>query len=67
MDVLEFARDLVAKDMDVCLDLKIGNKGTRSNKNYGIIWEFFPNGGPPPIPPFWEPLIQKKIIVYFAF
>ena len=38
-------------------------------KNYGIIWEFFPSGGPPhPPPPFWEPLIRrKKIIVYFAF
>ena len=33
--------------------------GTLSEKNYGIIWEFFPNGGPP-LPPFWEPLIQKK-------
>ena len=33
-------------------------------KNYGIIWEFFPNGGPPP---FWEPLIKKKVSVYFAF
>ena len=39
--------------------------GTHSKKNYGIIWEFFPSGGPPP--PFWEPLIRKKIIVYFAF
>ena len=29
-------------------------------KNYGIIWEFFPSGGPPPIPPFWEPLIREK-------
>ena len=26
-----------------------------------IIWEFFPNVGPPPTPPFWEPLFQKKI------
>ena len=33
--------------------------GTHSEKNYGIIWEFFPNGGPP-TPPFWEPLLQKK-------
>ena len=23
--------------------------GTLSEKNYGIIWEFFPNGGPPPL------------------
>jgi len=38
--------------------------GKPSEKKYGIIWEFFPNGGPPP---FWEPLVQKKIMVYFAF
>ena len=25
-----------------------------------IIWEFFPNVGPLPTPPFWEPLIQKQ-------
>ena len=30
-------------------------------KKYGIIWEFFPNVGPPP--PFWEPLVQKKKMV----
>ena len=30
-------------------------------KNYGIIWEFFP-----PIPPFWEPLIRKKIYRLFC-
>ena len=29
-----------------------------------IIWEFFPNVGPPPIPPFWEPLIQKFFLVF---
>ena len=30
-------------------------------KKNDIIWEFFPNVGPPP---FWEPLIQKKILVF---
>ena len=35
--------------------------GKASEKKYGIIWEFFPNvGPPPPTPPFWEPLVQKK-------
>ena len=29
-------------------------------KKTDIIWEFFPNVGPPP---FWEPLIKKKILV----
>ena len=29
-------------------------------KNDGIIWEFFPNVGPP-LPPFWEPVFPKKI------
>ena len=36
----------------------------RSLKKNDIIWEFFPNVGPPPIPPFWEPLIQKKFLVF---
>ena len=37
-------------------------------KKLRFFWGIFPKGGPPPpIPPFWEPLIQKKIIVYFAF
>ena len=36
----------------------------RSQKKNDIIWEFFPNVGPPPTPPFWEPLIQKKILVF---
>ena len=31
-------------------------------KKNDIIWEFFPNVGPPRPPPFWEPLIQKKKI-----
>ena len=34
----------------------------RSQKKNDIIWEFFPNVGPPP--PFWEPLIQKKFLVF---
>ena len=34
-------------------------------KKNDIIWEFFPNVGPPhPPPPFWEPLIQKKNLVF---
>ena len=29
--------------------------GKASEKKYGIFWEFFPKGGPPPpTPPFWE-------------
>ena len=28
--------------------------GKASGKKYGIFWEFFPNSGPPPTPPFWE-------------
>ena len=39
--------------------------GTHSKKNYGIIWEFFPSGGPPPL--LGTPYSKKKIIVYFAF
>ena len=38
-------------------------------KKNDIIWESFPNVGPPPPPnpPFWEPLIQKKSFsVYFG-
>ena len=34
-------------------------------KNYVIIWEFFPNGGPPPL--LGTPYSKKKFIVYFAF
>ena len=34
--------------------------GTLSKKNYGIIWEFFPNVGPPPAPPFGNPLFERK-------
>ena len=30
-----------------------------NNKNYGIIWEFFPNVGP--TPPFWERFVQNEI------
>ena len=51
-----------------CNELKL-EKTLRDplEKNFGIIWESFPSGGPPH-PPFWEPLIRKKkIIVYFAF
>ena len=33
----------------------------------GIMWEKFPNGGPP-TPPVWEtPVIKKKSWVYFSF
>ena len=39
--------------------LPLLNLGTLSNKKNDIIWEFFPNLGPPP--PFWEPLIQKNM------
>ena len=34
---------------------------------YGIIWKFFPNCGPPPPPPLWEPLNSKTFRFYFAF
>ena len=34
---------------------------------YDIIWEFFPNVGPPPPPPFGNPLSKKSFSVYFAF
>ena len=34
-------------------------------KKNDIIWEFFPNVGPP-TPPFWEPLIQKKLQCLFC-
>ena len=38
------------------------NLGTLSKEKNDIIWEFFPNvGPPPPPPPFWEPLIQKNM------
>ena len=33
--------------------------GTLSNKKNDIIWEFFPNVGPPPTPPFGNPLSKK--------
>ena len=36
--------------------------GKASEKKYGIIWEFFPNVGPPPTPPFGNPLVQKKFL-----
>ena len=37
-------------------------------KKNDIIWEFFPNvGPPPPPPPFGNPFSKKKISVYFAF
>ena len=39
--------------------------GTLSKKNYGIIWEFFPNGGPPP--PFGNPLLKKNISFILHF
>ena len=32
----------------------------RSQKKNDIIWEFFPNVGPPPTPPFGNPLSKKK-------
>ena len=42
--------------------------GTHSEKNYGIIWEFFPNGGPPPcFPPRNERnLACKKTLGQFT-
>ena len=36
-----------------------GSLGTLSKKN-DIIWEFFPNVGPPPTPPFGNPLSKKN-------
>ena len=42
--------------------------GTLSNKKNDIIWEFFPNIGPPPPPPLLGTPYPKKIFsVYFAF
>ena len=26
----------------------------------GKMWEFFPSGGPPPLPPVWEPHVCEK-------
>ena len=40
------------------------SKVRSQKKKNDIIWEFFPNVGPPPTPPFWEPLIQKKNLVF---
>ena len=28
--------------------------GTLPKKKNGKMWEFFPSGGPPPLPPVWE-------------
>ena len=40
----------------------------RSQKKNDIIWEFFPNVGPPPHPPLLgTPYPKKKFSVYFAF
>ena len=36
------------------------HKGTLSKKNYGIIWEFFRSGGPPPSPLLGTPYSKKK-------
>ena len=36
-------------------------------KKNDIIWEFFPNVGPPHPPPFGNPLSKKIFSVYFAF
>ena len=37
-------------------------------KKNDIIWEFFPNVGPPPHPPpFGNPFSKKNFSVYFAF
>ena len=42
--------------------------GTLSKKKNDIIWEFFPNVGPPPHPPLLGTPYPKKIFsVYFAF
>ena len=42
--------------------------GTFSEKKNDIIWEFFPNVGPPPHPPLLGTPYPKKIFsVYFAF
>ena len=29
-------------------------------KKNGKMWEFFPSGGPPPLPPVWEPHVCEK-------
>ena len=34
--------------------------GTLPTKKNGIFWEFVPSVGPPPLPPFWEPVFSKK-------
>ena len=36
--------------------------GKLPNKKNGKMWEFFPSGGPPPLPPVWEwHVCEKKL------
>ena len=56
---------LIQKNNERVTNVKLG---THSGKNYGIIGEFFPKGGPPPPPPppFGNPLFKKKIYRLFC-
>ena len=53
-----FMRGLKTRQLTTMVDFRYAFK-----KKNDIIWEFFPNVGPP-TPPFWEPLSQKKILVF---
>ena len=42
--------------------------GKLPKKINGKMWEFFPSGGPPPLPPVWEPHVcEKKLRFIFHF
>ena len=49
-----------------CPDIphRLHHLGSHSKKNYGIIWDFFPNGGPPP--PLLGTPYSKKIYRLFC-
>ena len=49
-----------------CINVCPGCIGKHSEKKYGIIWEFFPNGGPTR-PLLGTPRPKKYFMVYFAF
>ena len=40
-------------EMKVHYEIYIRDVSPPPKKN-GKMWEFFPNGGPPPLPPVWE-------------
>ena len=53
----------IAHPLPICVAFKTKKPtglGTPPPQKNGIFWEFFPSGGPPPLPPFWEPLFPKK-------